>query len=184
MIGGIDTNILIYAHDNSSPFQIQALHLLENILERSVVAVAELSLREFYAVVTDGRKLNNPFSIDEAEDIISDIYASEKFVVCSTNQGTWRNGYELAGKYNIARYRLDDLLIALTLADGGAEIIYTANIKDFKKFDFIETINPFEPIANLQSINEQDVAAVCKVLRSDWLTTGPKVQEFEQAIAN
>ena len=48
----------------------------------------------------------------------------------------------------------------------------------------IEAINPFEPIANLQSINEQDVAAVCKVLRSDWLTTGPKVQEFEQAIAN
>jgi UDP-4-amino-4,6-dideoxy-N-acetyl-beta-L-altrosamine transaminase len=27
------------------------------------------------------------------------------------------------------------------------------------------------------------VAAVCSVLRSDWLTTGPKVEEFEEAVA-
>ncbi|NQT73463.1 MAG: UDP-4-amino-4,6-dideoxy-N-acetyl-beta-L-altrosamine transaminase [Chloroflexi bacterium] len=35
-----------------------------------------------------------------------------------------------------------------------------------------------------QSIDEQDVAAVCSVLRSDWLTTGPKVEQFEQAVAD
>lgn len=34
-----------------------------------------------------------------------------------------------------------------------------------------------------QSIDELDVAAVIDVLRSDWLTTGPKVAEFEQAVA-
>ena len=34
-----------------------------------------------------------------------------------------------------------------------------------------------------QSITEQDVAAVCKVLRSDWLTQGPKVPAFEKAVA-
>lgn len=34
-----------------------------------------------------------------------------------------------------------------------------------------------------QSIDESDVDAVVKVLRSDWLTTGPKVDEFEQAFA-
>lgn len=33
-----------------------------------------------------------------------------------------------------------------------------------------------------QSINEEDVEAVAAVLRSDWLTTGPKVEEFEKAI--
>ncbi|MBN2374032.1 UDP-4-amino-4,6-dideoxy-N-acetyl-beta-L-altrosamine transaminase [bacterium] len=33
-----------------------------------------------------------------------------------------------------------------------------------------------------QSIDEKDVAAVCSVLRSDWLTTGPKVEEFEKAV--
>ena len=35
-----------------------------------------------------------------------------------------------------------------------------------------------------QSIDEEDIRAVVEVLRSDWLTTGPKVAEFEQAFAD
>ncbi|MDA0243796.1 MAG: UDP-4-amino-4,6-dideoxy-N-acetyl-beta-L-altrosamine transaminase [Chloroflexi bacterium] len=34
-----------------------------------------------------------------------------------------------------------------------------------------------------QHIDEEDIAAVAEVLRSDWLTTGPKIGEFEQAFA-
>ena len=34
-----------------------------------------------------------------------------------------------------------------------------------------------------QSIGEEDIQAVVNVLRSDWLTTGPKVAEFEEAFA-
>ena len=34
-----------------------------------------------------------------------------------------------------------------------------------------------------QSIDEADIQAVVEVLRSDWLTTGPKVAEFEEAFA-
>jgi perosamine synthetase len=34
-----------------------------------------------------------------------------------------------------------------------------------------------------QSIGEDDIQAVAEVLRSDWLTTGPKVDEFEEAFA-
>ncbi len=34
-----------------------------------------------------------------------------------------------------------------------------------------------------QAIDEQDIQAVGHVLRSDWLTTGPAVQQFETAIA-
>jgi perosamine synthetase len=33
-----------------------------------------------------------------------------------------------------------------------------------------------------QWIDEADIQAVIDVLRSDWLTTGPKVSEFEQAV--
>ena len=35
-----------------------------------------------------------------------------------------------------------------------------------------------------QSIEEDDIQAVVDVLRSDWLTTGPKVEEFEAAFAD
>ena len=34
-----------------------------------------------------------------------------------------------------------------------------------------------------QSVDDADVQAVVEVLRSDWLTTGPKVVEFEEAFA-
>jgi perosamine synthetase len=34
-----------------------------------------------------------------------------------------------------------------------------------------------------QTIDENDIRAVVETLRSDWLTTGPKVAEFEEALA-
>jgi perosamine synthetase len=34
-----------------------------------------------------------------------------------------------------------------------------------------------------QSIDDEDIRAVVEVLRSDWLTTGPKVAEFEESVA-
>jgi perosamine synthetase len=42
-----------------------------------------------------------------------------------------------------------------------------------------ETLLPY----GRQSIDEADIQAVVEVLRSDWLTTGPKVGEFEEAFA-
>jgi perosamine synthetase len=42
-----------------------------------------------------------------------------------------------------------------------------------------ETLLPY----GRQSIDESDIQAVVETLRSDWLTTGPKVPEFEEAMA-
>ena len=42
---------------------------------------------------------------------------------------------------------------------------------------------PFIPYGR-QQIDDDDIQAVVDVLRSDWLTTGPKVAEFEQAVAD
>jgi perosamine synthetase len=42
-----------------------------------------------------------------------------------------------------------------------------------------ETLLPY----GRQSIDEADIQAVVDTLRSDWLTTGPKVAEFEEAFA-
>src|SRR5712675_2660044 len=42
-----------------------------------------------------------------------------------------------------------------------------------------ETLLPY----GRQSLDEADIQAVIDVLKSDWLTTGPKVGEFEEAFA-
>jgi perosamine synthetase len=41
--------------------------------------------------------------------------------------------------------------------------------------------NPFLPYGK-QSIDDSDIEAVTKTLKSDWLTQGPKVKEFEELI--
>ena len=41
---------------------------------------------------------------------------------------------------------------------------------------------PFLPYGK-QTVDDEDVAAVARALRSDWLTTGPAVAEFENAVA-
>ena len=42
--------------------------------------------------------------------------------------------------------------------------------------------NDFLPFSK-PSISEEDIAAVADVLRSGWITTGPKTKEFERQIA-
>jgi UDP-4-amino-4,6-dideoxy-N-acetyl-beta-L-altrosamine transaminase len=42
--------------------------------------------------------------------------------------------------------------------------------------------HPFIPYGR-QSVDEEDILEVINVLRSDWLTTGPKVNEFELAVS-
>lgn len=42
--------------------------------------------------------------------------------------------------------------------------------------------DPFLPYGH-QSIDDDDVAAVTEALTSDWLTTGPRVEAFEEAVA-
>lgn len=52
--------------------------------------------------------------------------------------------------------------------------------KDNKLSSEYEPLIPY----GRQSIDEKDVASVCSVLRSDYLTSGPKVEEFEQAVSS
>ena len=194
---GIDSNILIYAHNSVSRYYNEANRLIHTVVEKDLLGVSEISLREFYAVITDGRKVDKPLTPENASILVKTYFQSKRVVVCQLTSEAWEKAFEYLVRYRISRYDLDDLLIALTLWLNGVGTVYTRNTKDFKKFDFIETINPFTenripqskirnrfiPYAR-QSIDEKDVAAVCKVLRSDWLTTGPKVEAFEQAVAD
>jgi dTDP-4-amino-4,6-dideoxygalactose transaminase len=35
-----------------------------------------------------------------------------------------------------------------------------------------------------QSINQEDIASVVEILKSDWITQGPKIKEFENALCH
>lgn len=62
----------------------------------------------------------------------------------------------------------------MTVAPAGSEVLAVHGGPPVRK-----TLLPY----GRQSIDESDIQAVVETLRSDWLTTGPKVAEFEEAMA-
>ncbi len=192
---GLDTNILLYAYDKNSLFYEQAKAFIKTLLGQEIIALADLTLLEFYSVITDGRKIASPMLPSEAAVIINNIINAEEFRIFYGNKTIIENLTTCAVNFNISRYGINDIYIANTLAKSQIKKIFTVNTEDFNKFDFIDAVNPFTTSQTIQSnqtrtipygrqsINEKDVAAVCTVLRSDYLTQGPKIKEFEDAVA-
>ena len=55
--------------------------------------------------------------------------------------------------------------------------------KRFPTTRYAEAMSNYIPYGR-QDISQQDIDAVIKVLRSDWITQGPAIDRFEQAVAN
>ena len=192
----VDTNILVYAHNQDSPYFNQARSVLTGLIDKGGFCLTSLILFEFFSVITNGRKIEAPLSPDTGLSIIDDMHESQLIHIMESHDDLgffqWLRSYSDSTK----RYQIYDASIGYIMFQNQISELYTNNTKGFKKFDFIKAINPFEsssPSSKLhapcyipyarQSIDEKDVAAVCSVLRSQWLTTGPNVGEFEQAIA-
>jgi UDP-4-amino-4,6-dideoxy-N-acetyl-beta-L-altrosamine transaminase len=195
----VDANILVYAHNRDSPFYHQASSLLTKLVTTNGFCISSLVLHEFFSVITDGRKIERPLVPESALSIIVDYTRSHAVELLSADESNfffWLQNTKLFVK----RYEIYDAFIAYSMHQNGISHLITRNSKDFKMFGFIQAINPFDDIPLTrnealrshgptpipyarQSISEQDVASVCSVLRSDFLTQGPKVPEFEQAVA-
>ena len=65
----IDSNILLYSANQDSPFNHEAVKILEQHT-RSGLYVADINLIEFYQVITDGRKTAEPYSPEKASEFI------------------------------------------------------------------------------------------------------------------
>ena len=69
----VDTKILVYAHNQNSPFFDQARKFLADLVGRGGFSISELILFEFFLVITNGRKLESPLSSEAAWAIVSDM---------------------------------------------------------------------------------------------------------------
>ncbi|MGJ3243560.1 MAG: TA system VapC family ribonuclease toxin [Opitutales bacterium] len=66
-----DTNLLLYAYDEASPFHEQAKAWWEGLLSQSErVGLCPSVLFAFIRIGTNARAYENPLSIDEATDIV------------------------------------------------------------------------------------------------------------------
>src|SRR3990170_879434 len=80
----LDTNILVYANNEDSPFHIPCKALVEKAIRSQIrAAIAIQNLIELYAVITDKRRVEHPLSPLKAKELI-DFYKDQEAIQCIT----------------------------------------------------------------------------------------------------
>lgn len=143
-VGLLDTNVLVYAADALSPQHRAALRLRDDALRGTVRACLAMQvLAEFYAVVTDPRRVTTPLQPQQACVEIAN-YVSSPIAFAYPSRQTLAILRELLETHELHGQQVHDACLAATMLANGIRRIYTANTGDFERFGEIEVINPFE----------------------------------------
>lgn len=86
----IDANLLIYAHDASSPFHAKARPWLEELVaSREPFLVAWTTVLAFLRITTHRKLLKEPFEPDEAFEILEELLAVPACRVAQPGDRFW-----------------------------------------------------------------------------------------------
>ena len=139
----LDTNILIYAHFQDSPYHEKTRLFLKRLLEKPDSYYMSWQIYyEYIRLVTHPKILKQPLS---AEQAMNDIGLYQKDSRCIFLQETKSHSkifIEIVRAFPTLKGNLiHDAHYATLLKEHGVQKIVTADM-DFKKFDFLEVINP------------------------------------------
>ncbi|MBI3929923.1 MAG: PIN domain-containing protein [Armatimonadetes bacterium] len=132
----VDTNILVYAYDNTGgPRHVQARDLITRLWKSGDGALSVQVLKEFYAVVT--RKISNPLSPTQARERLRnlslwrvDIHSASDIVSAS----------ELSELHTISFW---DALIVQSACKLGATRLWSEDLQTGRRFGDTEICTPF-----------------------------------------
>lgn len=133
----IDSNILVYAINSSSPKHKSAQIFLQENIEKLVVA--HQNIFETLRVLTHP-KFPSPMATAPALEAIKQITNACRII--SPDYKTHSIALELIKKHNLSSDLVFDAYLVATAISNNVSTIATDNAKDFKKFD-IDTLNPF-----------------------------------------
>lgn len=144
MIYAIDINILVYAYNLDSPLNQRASAFLEDdILTGNIKACLPFqSLYEFYAIITDPRRVEKPVEPKEAKGVIEAYTRARNIPKIYPRKSNLKNTFDLLSKYNITKQEIFDVVFVATLLDNGVDGIITRNTKHFERFEFLKVLNP------------------------------------------
>ena len=132
----VDTNVLVYAHDNSAgPKHSDAQRLLEELWNSGAGILSAQVLQEFCINVR--RKAEHPLSTSEVRQTIED-YLSWEIVV---NDGaSVLEALEMEQRFQISFW---DALIIQAAESAGAEVLYSEDLSTGRKYGSVQVRNPF-----------------------------------------
>jgi len=138
----VDTNVLVYAHRQDSPFHKPAARRLQELAEGLTPwALPWPCLHEFYSVVTHPRIYSPPSSIDQAIDQISAWLEAPSAVPVSEGPAYWSGLAGLLSDGKITGPAVHDARIAAMCLANGVRELWSAD-RDFSRFPRLRTVNP------------------------------------------
>ncbi len=139
----VDTNILIHAHREGTPYHQSAIRLLRRLSEgRTPYALFWPCLYEFLRVVTHHRVFDPPSTIDEALEALSHFLEPPAVRILSETEDHDAILRDVLKQSQVSGNLVHDAhLVALALEHGVHEILTLDG--DFRRFPQISSRNPF-----------------------------------------
>ncbi|HEX5320010.1 MAG TPA: TA system VapC family ribonuclease toxin [Stellaceae bacterium] len=138
----VDTNILVYAHRDESPFHDAASRRLAELAEGIASwAIPWPCLHEFLSVVTHPRVFAPPTPLERALDQIEAWMESPSLVLLSESGAHWATLRQMLVGGRIAGPQVHDARVAALCRQHGARELWSAD-RDFSRFGGINLVNP------------------------------------------
>lgn len=138
----LDTNILIFAHREDSPFHAQALQCVKRLAHaRATWAIPWPCIHEFIAIVTHSRIYRPPTPLARALDQVDAWMESPSLALLGESERHWDQLRSLLVRGRIAGPQVHDARIAALCEQHGVQELWSAD-RDFGRFDGLKVRNP------------------------------------------
>ena len=139
----VDANVLVYATYPESEHHVPARALLDRAQSGQVrLCVTSQILAEFYAVVTDSRRVTEPRQPEEAIEAVQDFLHMPGLTLLPMPADVVPRWIDLARKYPVTRGAIFDIQLVASMLANDVPRIYTFNRPHFEKLAELEVLTP------------------------------------------
>ena len=138
----LDTNLLVYAHREDSPFHEAAFRRVAELAEGAATwAIPWPCVHEFVAIVTHLRIYAPPTPSDRALDQVDAWLESPTLVLLAESAAHWPALRALLADGRVAGPQVHDARIAALCRQHGVRELWSAD-RDFNRFAGLTVVNP------------------------------------------
>jgi len=138
----VDSNLLVYAHREDSPWHSPAFdHLLQLAEGRAPWAIPWPCIHEFFAIVTHPRIYTPPTPLLKAIDQVEAWLESPSLVLLSESEDYWGVLQNILQAGRVAGPQVHDARIAALCQQHGVTELWSAD-RDFSRFPRLKVRNP------------------------------------------
>jgi predicted nucleic acid-binding protein len=139
----VDTNILVYALYQGVPNPAASRALLDQAKSPGAgLCIAPQSLAEFFAVVTNPKRVQPAKTVADALTAIEDIVALPGMSVLPVPVDLVDRWVQLIRQHPVTGAEVFNVQLVATMLANGVTTLYTFNVSDFQPFTQIQVLTP------------------------------------------